>query len=884
MTMDQDIDDIKRQLQEITDRFDQFHDKCYYRSAMRLAREKRRLAKAERRLIPYLYACFAITNSARDTLEVEAGVEAAIEMISLLESEEKARQFQSDFPEENYDKALYWISACAYDNLATHVASREGFNSDGVHDAIEDGIQICRRTGKTQCIACFREYASKVFIAAGDLEMAMHHARTVATSLPLVEDSDRRWSGSLNIIEILLLQGHLDAAVDAARNAFGLTSTFHSPLQARIETRRWLEEILLLQGRQADFNGICAKMGCAVEADELPHKDEYPLFDYYQSLREALELCCRGQHEEAVRLLNGWDRRLTDCRHLANWFETRLRLVAASYLSGNMDRTHALARQLESKAKESRNWITLERLRGLLDGRVHASPLALLSPLSSGPFAAPTIVKAATTSGADDTANNGSAGNAGSVGTEGTAADASSSNRQSGAAEVDETPLGELIKSLLERITAAGEDEAAANAILDDILRLPPEQVANEKDAIWLIYLAGFPLRIVGRAGETWPWAEAVANRFPHEATVQNLLADLGFNCRCILGDEADALVAEAKVESLFKASLEMDIRWPKNFGRAGCFYLELGRRGEAERCFAQGFRLDRSQPMLAGNLAHIYNDSDRPQDALAVLDLCIREGCQDPGIAWEAGITAMRVERYDSALTYFDFHESLAPGRLWTNYYRAWALLETKRPQDALEALELESTRVEHDVRLNLEVLRAWAMLHLENIDDFRKHFRQAMAIPPRQIDYLTVSGISKLLGKCYELTKDSPQLVAECECIRRRLLECGLAPSELFREARKEKEVVADLNYFILELKQPLDERWPGWNGCLESQAEWKDYLCQWGVLAADEEEAKKEVLAWQEQCYPLPADILECELQEKTYSNTPGVIWQGIHRQPE
>jgi hypothetical protein len=82
---------------------------------------------------------------------------------------------------------------------------------------------------------------------------------------------------------------------------------------------------------------------------------------------------------------------------------------------------------------------------------------------------------------------------------------------------------------------------------------------------------------------------------------------------------------------------------------------------------------------------------------------------------------------------------------------------------------------------------------------------------------------------------------------------------------------------------VKQPLDERWPTWNGCLDGQSDWKEYVCTWGVLASDEEEAAKEVLDWQQQCYPLPAQIIECEPQEETYNDAPGVVWQGIHEEP-
>ncbi|MCA9071683.1 MAG: hypothetical protein KDA84_22305, partial [Planctomycetaceae bacterium] len=169
--------DVEQHTSELIDRINELRDQCRYRSSSRISRELRRFAKTEKQIIPYLHANFYLMNDAQSLLDVETGIEVAVDTIAFLESEEKARKLQPDLPEDHYYHTVSWMSSCAYDNLATHTAEKEGYNSDGVHDCINDGIQVCRRTGKLECVTCFREYATDVYRAADDLDMALHYAR-----------------------------------------------------------------------------------------------------------------------------------------------------------------------------------------------------------------------------------------------------------------------------------------------------------------------------------------------------------------------------------------------------------------------------------------------------------------------------------------------------------------------------------------------------------------------------------------------------------------------------------------------------------------------------------------------------------------------------------
>ena len=129
---------------------------------------------------------------------------------------------------------------------------------------------------------------------------------------------------------------------------------------------------------------------------------------------------------------------------------------------------------------------------------------------------------------------------------------------------------------------------------------------------------------------------------------------------------------------------------------------------GEAERCLARGFRLDRSNEEIARRLAEVYVQSGRPSEALTVLDMCLREGTESPQLLWDAGLRAASLERHEVAVTYFDRFEIVEPDQAWVHYYRALSLLALEKIEDAAEAIERETTRAPRPDLLHLATVRA--------------------------------------------------------------------------------------------------------------------------------------------------------------------------------
>src|SRR5947209_10743515 len=216
-------DDLDERIEALHEQAGEHLEACHFRAAYRVYGELKRIGKTEQRVIPYLNAVFHQMDLAQSLLEPRVTRDNAVELIALLEDEERARLLQPDFPAAAYEAETAWMTACAYENLAEATGMLEGYNSEGMHQCITDGVEVCRRTGKLACVNCFREYAAQVYTAADDLDMALHHARMIAANQgPYPDRGDRRHHGARSEAWLLLLQGQLDAAETTLERAVAL--------------------------------------------------------------------------------------------------------------------------------------------------------------------------------------------------------------------------------------------------------------------------------------------------------------------------------------------------------------------------------------------------------------------------------------------------------------------------------------------------------------------------------------------------------------------------------------------------------------------------------------------------------------------------------------
>ncbi|HEY4259034.1 MAG TPA: hypothetical protein VGM98_02690 [Schlesneria sp.] len=870
---DSEFEDVDEKLQELNQEVSDLSERCHYRTMLRVANEAKRLARVEQRLMPYMTASFHVMNDSRNILQPTAGRDVAIELITLLESEDRARQFQPNLPEDEYQRTKWWLTACSYDNLAVNTAESNGYNSDGMHQCITDGIQVCRRTGKMQCVSCFREYATDVYIAADDLDMALHHAR-VGINNKDPGPHDRRHVGAKDSMRILMVNGQLEAALDMLDQSWKLSEVYHSPYAGRLDTYLRAVELCHLAGCPEKLDALPKLL--SFEEGEIydgpddaviiePPRDEFPAHFLDHDLAYAFVENCRGDHDAAIALIQPWDVLLREQKCTTKWFEVRLRLVAIARLTGKMPRAQALARPLQEAAQQARDWVTLRRLERILDESIPVTPLALCGPVTIGPFADKTTVIPVNAIKDDLVA----------------VEEATEEQGESEEPEAAATPLGEGIQAFYGRMIQSGGEPDVLTAILNDILTVSPDTVSHLEDASQLMHVVRFVNIDESRAAETWHWSEALTKRFPQNATVLSMQAALGSHLRGVSDGALDELITTDRLGKQFRESLDLDTNSSDNFARAGSYYLEEEDYGEAERCLARGFRLNRSSGHLALRLSEVYTRTDRPRDAVAVLDMALREGCDDPDVAWEAAMNANHTEQYEATLTYLDRYDELLPDQPWSHYYRASALLELNRPGESLASLDRE-VELNPDLSYHVLVLRASAFAGMKDLDSFRQQLSEVLALPLSEVTYLTAAGLQKMFMRLWQSTRECvPSDDISLVQLETRLLESGLAPNEMFAVYRKpltEENSSEKVNFYRCLLRQPLDERWQSFGGQLAGEDGWTAYDIPWGVLAHDETEAGQMAMQWQQRCFPLSAELVGIEEEGADYTDAAGVVWQG------
>ena len=817
----------------------ELRERCLYRSALRAAGEARRAAEAERRLIPYLTASFYEMNAAQSTFDPALGREAAVRTIALLESADAARAFQGDYDEAAYEHTAGWMTACAYDNLATHTGQLQGYNSPGMQACVADGIAVCRRTGKLRCITCFREYATQVFRAADDVPMALHHARGNAAKPIDRRGDDRRFVGSRDEALLLLLSGDPDAAWAAGQRTVRLAATYHSAADAATEARWVLLQAATVADRADWLAEATALPAVAVPADEHPAQD----------WRDALLAGLSGDGPAALDTLARWDKRLSDAGCLSDWFETRLRLVALYRRAGQDGRAAALCTPLRAKATAAQDFLTLNRLDRLLDPAVVPSPLATVAP-PAGPAAVtpppvlPTVARPA-------------------------------------AGPMDDVyaALGQEVQQRL----AAGDEHAPPDLlpVLAMVLTIPPERLARAADAARFLHLLGFLSRQpTTDARRTWDWAKRAAAAHPQSADVLGLLGALGDQLRQVDPSLADA-VPPAELADLFRRAMDLAPDGATAFGRAGLFFLHQGDDAEAERCLARAFRLDRSNAFIARELSDLYGHTDRLSDGLAVLDLCLRESppdAADPEVLWKAGLAATSLDRAEAAVTYLSQLEQLQPGRQWVAYYRAIGLLGLKRFPEAAVAIEREAGLVQMPTALHVHTVRAAAAAGVGDAAAVRRHVDAAVRPPLSSVTYLSRAGV---VG-CFTRLWAAAAVLDDDDTVRarlkERLLASGLTPAEVWADARSAGHPIQDLTHYWCDMRQPLDERWAAAGHAMPGTEGWTAYRVRYGVLAADASDAAQRAVAWQRRSAPLPPDVESVAVDAGPFTDAPGVTRRG------
>jgi tetratricopeptide (TPR) repeat protein len=847
--------DIESQLQELNERAGDLIQSCEFATSSRLYGELRQRARSEQRAWFYFIGTFFQMDQAQYLLDFHRMRERAVELIALLEDEERARQIQADFSPEEHEHFVYSMSSCAYENLAEATGQLEGYNSEGMHACIADGIQICRQTGKMECIRCFREYACDVYTAADDPEIAVHQCRLVIDHEGNWSDrGNRRWFASVKQAWLDALHGRLEDALASAENA--IAATDEEGVSLKLESRL---RGLIVQDTIRIASGLEPLMEQDPAFTQFPAAGECPLFEHMMDLNRALQHANAGKWDPASRILTHWDLRLqkSGARHL--WFETRLRLIAVKRLSGQQKQAESLAKQLESAATTASDWLTIRRLQVLMQAESPSTLAAVGTPAS-----APTE-----TEGSAVAAPHAQEGE-----------EEASVTSQTAAAVTDADPeVSEFLKLLHAQMEALADDPSDEKlaAMQQAILGVTPEQPRHHRDAAAALHLMTFLIGSGIDGGDVWNWANAIAAPWQNKASVLSLLGTVGDRLRFSGDPEMEQRITAERTEQLFRRSLQLETSRPGNYMRAGDHFRAEDNMGEAERCYARAFRLDRTAGFLVSRLAELYMESERPRDALHVLDLSLREGCHEPQISFDAAMAAFSLDQYDATLTFLDRFERDGGESDWCSYYRAVCHYELRDDEAALAELNRADADPE-SAGWHIEVMRGVVLARLGLHEQALQHLNFAMDVPLFSLGALSPQGISSLLVRVLNCARMDLQDADLTATVERRLLRSGLMPDSYFDAIRNADTDEQEVRLFRCLVLQPLDERWVTDPDRLDEQGEWESYLTEWGVLATDEESATALALQWQTRCGTLPATVEDFHVSEDVFRDVAGVVWQA------
>jgi hypothetical protein len=857
---DENIDKV---LKEINERVGEYSKDAKSASALRMAQELKRMAERHGNLYHYVWGNFQILNQQAACLEPFLGQDAGLRVLMLLENREQATKFEPNFDEDMYEN-LMWLIVPTYHLYACCMGSIHGFNSRGLQQCISDGMEVCRRTS-SPFITSFRELAIDVYLAADDFDMAIHHAQTCMNTQ--LAWQDRRWPGAEKSITAWLAAGHLNQAMQVYEASRGMAETWYCPGRAKRESAHLLKTTLAMMGKSDEF----ARHYPAGETDYIVAPGEDLRIEFEEAMAEAVVAACGGDFESAIEALEPQDRALNERKHLEMWFEGRTRLVGLYLLKGDRTRASRLAKPLGEKAQEARDYRTISRLAYMFLPGAKVSPLAGSGPVQSGPWAPVEAISMFTPGRTSEGGN----ANAGSEAPQ--EAPATSLGNVGDEGEPDEVII--QLKALVDSVPEGDNYPARVSMAL---IKFPEEQLTTRAHVV-AVLTAMSALSAEGQGMDVpgvWAWAKRLSARFAKEPEVLSQVADLG---RRLMDDAAGAEapgLSKEELEGMLRSALLLGQNNGNVFFRAGLFWFGVGDYSEAEHCLARAFRLDRSNPQAAKVLSHVYRATGQPADALAVLEMCIREKGGDLEILTMAAAFAMEQERWQLAHTYIVKVMEMEPGLERMEYLLGVTLLALGRHAEALEHVEAEKGMLSEEVLR--DSVRAAALAGMGRMAQSRDALSRMISVDLRTLEEETLVRLKPAYERVWPavaaLPEGDPLGDAAMACV----LGLGIAPSSAFEPLRRGGEA-QELSYFMCLLEQPLDGRWQEHPACLGVRREWDSYRVMYGVLAVDEESATHMALAMQARCQPLGARVLGVESKER-FEDRPGVVMQSDLFGPE
>ena len=859
-------DEMQDDLQVMLDKVSDLYSSTQYLTTLRLAEEAHRKAKSEKELIHLLNANFYIMNSANSSMRYQRAVEACLETIPLLESEEEASKLQPDFEASDYYQHQWWLSACTYDNLATATAALQGNNADGLHQCIADGISVCQRTGKTQCITCFREYATEVFLASDDLEMARKHAEINANK-KTGESKERVWVSTRDLIGMAMLEGNYESARRLFDKAPSEIGDYYNSEKAKSDCYTKLEEFKLMLGELSSEDEMTKSRS---QTPELRAADENPRAKFELDKNDALQQALQGDYENAAKSLSLWDRELLGKSHLKDWFDVRLRILAILFKSEPQGkRFEKLSKQLLEKARAANDWLTVRRFNCLANGSVEWTPLALIGTPTLGLFAH------------DGDPQNVDVSRESQVKQPGQQPEPEKLPMDFGEDSELARALDSIQPRFIELLASEYQDKSEAESIWQELLNLdtataPAPQVGR------LLYLADGLSWHVESPWTKFQWLQLKLEEFPDDARILSLAANLAdtfieLHEKAIDNEENDALPKELDFDWVglqHENAIKISGDLASVFSRAGGFYFRRGNLDKAERYLARASRLDRTDAFAALKLSEIYADSDRQLDALNVLDLCIRSGCEDSEVIWAAVMAAKTLGKYEELLTYAARFDELVEDYPWSCYYSADALLELKRYEEAHEKAK-QLAELDDSVPLATLSMQAMSLKHMGRTEEANKLVRTCINLKFSDSVQMSPPGALAAVDRLFNSISEESGLRTE---LANRFAPGGFLPEEYFETLVDEESASCKVRFFVIVMMQTLGPNWSDAMNAFPFQFEWQTASQNYGVIAEDGDQAAKIAQEFHAMHWPSGCSVEAVNETDHEYHDRPRIVWNS------
>ena len=456
-----------------------------------------------------------------------------------------------------------------------------------------------------------------------------------------------------------------------------------------------------------------------------------------------------------------------------------------------------------------------------------------------------------------------------------------------------DTPLYGWLNNIGERIHEAldaNNDGLDIDAFRDELILSQNRDWSHPEDIGRALHFMTYLITPDADFKKIWEWANKLVQGFQETGYLISILARLGMSIsgaerfkqitkidfENFSGELPPTSIENDRLDQLVRKSLQLDSSGVNNNYRAAEVFEYIHNMGEAERCYARAFKLDRSRADAAISLSRIYAITDRNTDAHYVLDLCIREGGDSLELYFEAAMRAHSLGMYELLVSYLNTFLERYPPVPWVYYYLAIGLLETNKAAEALDVIQKEISEFKGQ-GIHIESIIGAAHAQLGDIASATRAIENATKMPLSDIDNLTSEGISSALERLWRASKllGNDQLRSKMEL---RLLGAGFAPEDFFVELRA-AEKPKDLNLYHVTILQPLDEEWEDSLDRLPDQDDWTGYIAHWGVLAENEDQAEEMALEMQSKCSSIEPEVLEIEMSEETLHDRKGVVFQGL-----